>query len=79
MKSRVILGDIAEQRIMNKEQDRSDQGKFMQIYDEPLAKVPKGARFPISIDAILAKMPDKSAFIRDAVIAKLKSEGWLEK
>ena len=51
----------------------------MQVYDEPLAKVPKGARFPISIDAILAKMPDKSAFIRDAVIAKLKSEGWLEK
>jgi hypothetical protein len=64
---------------MKKEQDRSDQGKFMQIYDEPLAKVPKGARFPISIDAILAEMPDKSDFIRDAVIAKLKSEGWLDR
>ncbi|KPQ31442.1 MAG: hypothetical protein HLUCCA11_23765 [Phormidesmis priestleyi Ana] len=51
----------------------------MQIYDEPLAKVPKGARFPLSVDAILAEMPDKSAFIRDAVIAKLKAEGWLEK
>jgi hypothetical protein len=79
MKNRVILGSIAGQRIMKKEQDRSDQGKFMQIYDEPLAKVPKGARFPLSVDAILAEMPDKSAFIRDAVIAKLQAEGWLEK
>ena len=51
----------------------------MQIYDEPLAKTPKGARFPISIDAILAKMPDKSIFIRNAVIEKLKAEGWLDK
>ena len=64
--------------VMKGKQDRSDQGKFMQIYDEPLAKTPKGARFPISIDAILSKMPDKSIFIRDAVIEKLRAEGWLE-
>ena len=61
------------------QQERSNQGKFLQVYDEPLAKVPKGARFPLSIDAILSEMPDKSIFIRDAVIARLEAEGWLEK
>lgn len=60
------------------EQDRSEQGKFMQVYDEPLAKSMRGTRFPISLDEILAKVPNKSQFIRDAVIFKLEKEGWLD-
>ena len=59
------------------EQDRSDQGKFMQIYDEPLAQRVRGARFPISIDAILSELPNQSDFIRAAVIERLEAEGLL--
>lgn len=43
------------------EQSRNDQGKFMQVYDEPLAKRPRGVRFPVSIDKILSELPDHSA------------------
>lgn len=57
------------------QQDRSDQGKFMQVYDEPLAKRVRGARFPLSIDAVLAQLPDQSDFIRTAVIERLKDKG----
>ena len=57
------------------EQDRSDQGKFMQVYDEPLAKRVRGARFPLSIDAVLGELSDQSDFIRTAVIDRLKAEG----
>ena len=50
------------------EQDRSDQGKFTQGYDEPLAKRVRGARFPPSIDAVSGELPDQSDFIRTAII-----------
>jgi hypothetical protein len=58
-------------------QDRSDQGKFMQVYDEPLAQRVRGARFPLSIDAVLGELPDQSDFIRTAVIERLKVKGLL--
>lgn len=60
------------------QQDRNDQGKFMQVYDEPLAKTSRCIRFPLTIDAILANMPDKSTFIREAVISRLREEGFLD-
>ena len=56
------------------EQDRSDQGKFMQRYDEPLAKSPRCTRFPQSIDDILNEMDGVSDFIRSAVIKQIKEK-----
>ncbi len=49
----------------------------MQVYDEPLAQRVRGARFPLSIDAVLGELPDQSDFIRTAVIERLKAEGLL--
>ena len=59
-------------------QDRNDQGKFMQVYDEPLAKRIRGARFPLSIDALLGELPNQSDFIRQAVVDRLRDEGLLD-
>ena len=50
----------------------------MQVYDEPLAKQPRCVRFPISVNKIIGTLPDQSAFIREAVINQLKTEGLLE-
>lgn len=50
----------------------------MQVYDEPLAKRPRGVRFPVSIDKILSELPDHSAFIRESVITRLREEGLLD-
>lgn len=50
----------------------------MQIYDEPLAKNIRGARFPLSVDDALGKLKNQSGFIRTAVIERLIAEGLLE-
>lgn len=60
------------------QREKNDQGKFMQIYDEPLASNIRGARFPLSADRAISQLPDKSDFIRTAVIDKLIAEGLLE-
>ena len=54
---------------------RNDQGKFMQSHDEAVAQAPICVRFPLSVDRILKDMPNKSDFIRNAVIEKLNAAG----
>ena len=59
-------------------QDRSDQGKFMQLYDEPLAKAPICVRYPLRINSTLNKMEDRAAYLRKAAINQLKLDGLLK-
>ena len=73
-----LNGDSSIEQESTLEQSRSDQGKFMRVYDEPLAVSPRGARFPVSIDAVLAEVPNRMQFLREAVIVKLKEDGWLK-
>ncbi|MDF5718077.1 MAG: hypothetical protein PUP93_30470 [Rhizonema sp. NSF051] len=40
-------------------------------------QVPISAKFPLYIDEIIRKLPDRSQYIRDAVIAKLREDGLL--
>ena len=70
--------DGSVRQVSESKQSRNEQGRFTQIYDEPLAVSPKGARFPVSIDAVLAEMPDRMQFLRETIITKLKEDGWLE-
>ncbi|MGB3291649.1 MAG: hypothetical protein WBB01_01515, partial [Phormidesmis sp.] len=74
----MILGIALSELMSELEQKRSDQGKFMQVSDEPLAKNIKGARFPVSIDALIAQLPNQSEYIRSAVIDRLKADGILK-
>lgn len=57
---------------------RNDQGKFMQVYEEAMSKTAVCVRFPLSVHSLLKSMPDKSNFIRDAVIDRMAAEGLLE-
>lgn len=63
--------------IMTTQQDRNDHGQFTQLYDEPLAKTPRCVRFAQSVDDVLTTLPDKTSFIRDAVVEKLLKDGLL--
>ena len=49
----------------------------MQSHDEAVAQTPICVRFPLSVDRILKDMPNKSDFIRNAVIEKLNAAGLL--
>ena len=60
------------------ERRRNDLGMYEPVSDEPLSKTIRGARFPLSVDKILSELPDKSTFIRTAVIDKLIADGLLE-
>ena len=73
----IELAALSSTRLMVK-RERNDQGKFMQVYDEPLAKSIRGARFPLSADQALSQLSDQSDFIRRAVINQLIEEGLLE-
>jgi hypothetical protein len=59
------------------QQQRNDQGKFMQVGQEPMAKTARCTRYPVSVDAILGTLPNQSAFIRQSVIDRMKAEGLL--
>ena len=59
-------------------QDRSDQGKFMQLYDEPLAESPICVRYPLRINNILSEIEDRAAYLRKAAINQLRQDGLLE-
>ena len=44
------------------------------VADKALGKV-IGVRFPIEVDQVLLELPDKTGYIRSAVIEKLKADG----
>ncbi len=56
-----------------------EDGKIIGIPygEQPLAK-PFHVRFPQDVDSVVRSMDNKQQFIRDAVIEKLKKEGYLE-
>ena len=56
------------------EQGFSEKGKFKCLYDEPLTKTSYGARIPVDIAKMIDKLPNKSAWIREKLIAAAKAE-----
>ncbi|WP_096607280.1 hypothetical protein [Calothrix sp. NIES-2100] len=55
---------------------RNDRGQFI---EEPgsLADSPICTKFSKEVDALLRSLPNRSEYVRDAVIAKLKQDGLL--
>lgn len=51
--------------------------QFTRVGDEPMAKTNIQARLPESIDQIVRKLPNRSEFLRAAIVEKLEREGLL--
>ena len=63
---------------MSNNLDREDNGKFKGkgLGTKKNVTKPIGAMFPPKIDAILRSLDNRSEFIREAVIEKLRREGY---
>jgi hypothetical protein len=51
--------------------------QFTRVSDEPMAKTNVQVRLPESVDSVVRKLPNRSAFIRAAITEKLEREGLL--
>jgi hypothetical protein len=51
--------------------------RFNRVGDEPMAKTNIQVRLPESVDGVIRRLPNRSAFIRAAIAEKLQRDGLL--
>jgi hypothetical protein len=51
--------------------------QFNRVGDEPMAKTNIQVRLPESVDGVIRRLPNRSAFIRAAIAEKLQRDGLL--